>query len=166
MNFDEAYKTYYRKLYGFAFQCTFSKQDSEDMVHETYTRLWNELQKGSEIKNLHAWLYKVLINLIKTRKCRDRNWLEKKKQLETHTLINEEYQIEFLLNEKKRIINLELSQLPAIEKSLLVLYNRGFKYEEIAAILEMKPTSVGTSLARTITKFRNTLKSKYNGLFE
>jgi RNA polymerase sigma factor (sigma-70 family) len=166
MNFEEIYTKYYRKLFGFAYQYTLSKQDSEDLVHESFTRLWNEFQRGSEINNIQAWLYKVLINLIKTRKNRDRRWVEKIKQIETNETISEDSQGGYLLNEKKRIINDELRQLPINERSLLILYNRGFKYDEIAHILEIKTTSVGTTLSRTITKFRNTLKTKYNGLFE
>ena len=104
MNFDYAYAKYYRKLYGFAHQYTLSKQDSEDLVHEAFTRLWNEFKKGSEITYIQAWLFKVLINLIKSRKNRDRQWLEKVKQLETNGLISEDVQDEYLLNEKNRLL--------------------------------------------------------------
>jgi RNA polymerase sigma-70 factor (ECF subfamily) len=79
---------------------------------------------------------------------------------------SEDFQTEYSSDEKKRIISGELKQMPSDERNLLILYNRGLKYEEIAEILDMNPNSVGTTLARTIQKFRNTLKTKYHELFE
>jgi RNA polymerase sigma-70 factor (ECF subfamily) len=166
MSFEEIYTKYYRKLYGLAYQYTLSRQDSEDLVHEAFSRFWKEFQKGSEIQNEPAWLYKVLINLIKTRKSREKLLIGKLKQIETNILRSEDSQSEYLLNEKRRIINEELDLLPAEEKSILILYNQDLRYEEIAQIMDMNTASVGTTLARAINKFRITLKTKYHGLFE
>ncbi len=166
MNFEDIYKKYYRRLYGFAYQYTYSKEDSEDFVHEAFSRLWHEFQKGKDIQNVQAWLYKVLLNLIRSSKSRNLNMTSKLKQIETESARTEDFQREYILNEKKRIINEELNYMANEEKEILVLYNRDLKYEEIAQILDMKASSVGTTLARAITKFRNNLKTKYNGLFE
>ncbi len=166
MNFEELYIKQYRKLFSFAYQCTLSKPDSEDLVHDAFARLLKEIRLGAEIHNTQAWLYKVLINLINTSKRRTKQHDEKLRQNAGDLILKPDFQNEYLLNEKKRIVSEELKQLPAGEKSLLILYNRGLKYEEIAYILDMNPASVGTSLARAITKFRNILKTKYNELFE
>ena len=166
MNFEEIYNKYYRRLYGFAYQNTYSKEDSEDFVHETFSRLWTEMQKGTDIQNMQAWLYKVLLNLIRSGKSRSNQLTDKLKQIKDDDISGEDSQIEYFLAEKKRIVNEELNVLTKDEKAILVLYNRDLKYEEIAQILDMKSSSVGTTLARAITKFRNNLKTKYNGLFE
>jgi RNA polymerase sigma-70 factor (ECF subfamily) len=166
MNFEEIYTKYYRKLYGLAYQYTHSRQDSEDLVHEAFSRFWKELQKGSGIQNERAWLYKVLLNLIKTSKSRDKLFKGKLQKIESNTLKSEDSQSEYLLNEKRRIINEELDLLPDAEKSILILYNQDLRYEEIAQIMDMNIGSVGTTLARAINKFRINLKTKYNGLFE
>ena len=166
MNFEEIYIRHYKKLYSFAYQCTLSKQDSEDLVHESFTRLLKEFQAGTEINNAQAWLYKVLINLINSSKNRSKHRFEIIRKNNSKELADKDIQNDYLLNEKKRIISDELKQMPANERSLLILYNRGLKYDEIAQILDMNPSSVGTTLARAIVKFRNTLKTKYDELFE
>ena len=165
MNFEEIYIKHYRKLFCFAFQCTLSKHDSEDLVQETFTRFLKEIRRGTEINNTQAWLYKVLTNLINTNKSRAKQQIWKLKQ-NGSAMQSEDFQTEYSSDEKKRIISGELKQMPSDERKLLILYNRGLKYEEIAEILDMNPNSVGTTLARTIQKFRNTLKTKYHELFE
>lgn len=166
MNFEEIYNKHYRKLFGYAYQYTFSKEDSQDFVHETFSRLWQEYLKGKEIQNVQAWLYKVLLNLIRTSKNRDLIMTSKLKHFETGYVNIEDSQSEYFLNEKKRIISEELNYLENEEKDILILYNKDLRYEEIAQILDMKVSSVGTTLTRAINKFRNNLKTKYNGLFE
>jgi RNA polymerase sigma-70 factor (ECF subfamily) len=166
MIFEEVYKSYYPRLYGFAYQYTLSKQDSEDFVDETFTRFWRELKQGSEITNTQAWLYKVLINLIRTSKDREKKGIFIRNQIAISQIDREDIESKYFLDEKRRIIIRELNQLTDAEKNLLILYNRGLKYEEIAEILEIKSSSVGTMIARALIRFKEVLKTKYDGLFE
>lgn len=166
MNFEEIYNAYYKKLYAFAWQHTFSKPDAEDLLHETFLRLWNQIKKEIEILNIQAWLYKVLINLINTRRTTERNHAEKIGFLTQDKVEWKDNHDEYFAQEKKKIIAEELKSLPDKEQHLLLLYHQGLKYEEIARILSINPASIGTVLARTITKFRNKLKLKYHELFE
>ena len=127
MSFKEIYTTHYRKLVGFAFQYTQSVDDSEDVVQESFTRFWNEVQQGTEIQNAQAWLFKVMINLLKTKKSTERLRNGKENECDTKELQSDDFQAEYFLNERKKIISQELNLLPENEKSLLILYHRGLR---------------------------------------
>jgi RNA polymerase sigma factor (sigma-70 family) len=166
MSFNDAYKLYYPRLFGFAYHYTLSKYDSEDLVGETFSRFCQEMNKGTKIANIQAWLFKVLVNLLRTSKAHEVKGTAIVKEAGFFLNKSDDPETSYLLKEKRSIIIHELNELPPEEKILLILYNRGFKYEEIAVALEIKPSSVGTTLARAITKFRNELKMKYDGMFE
>ncbi len=42
----------------------YSKDKAEDLVQETFVRVWRYLEKGEEVENIRAFLYKVANNLI------------------------------------------------------------------------------------------------------
>jgi RNA polymerase sigma factor (sigma-70 family) len=72
----------------------------------------------------------------------------------------------YIKNEKQRIVMTELNLLPEKDRNLLILYKQELSYNEIAQILDMNVTSVGTTLARAIEKFSENLKKKHHELFE
>ena len=55
---EEAYIKYYQVLFLYAFSLTKNKEDSEDLVENTFVKAFLSFEKG----NLKAWLYIVLRN--------------------------------------------------------------------------------------------------------
>ena len=59
-----------------------------------------------------------------------------------------------------------LEKLPEKDRSILLLYNHGLSYAEMAEVLEINPNSVGTTLVRAINTLKELLKHHYNEMFE
>ncbi len=72
----------------------------------------------------------------------------------------------FSTEKNKQIVLKVLDTLPDNVKEILVLYNNGFSYAEIAEIMDINPASVGTTLVRAINKLKEILKLHYHEMFE
>lgn len=166
MSFDEIYKKYYNELKRFGLQLNISVDRCEDFVQETFLRFYIELQKGVKFENPRAWLYKVLLNLFKTNIISIRNQTSVSENSGIKESMTEDYQDEYLRKEKQRIVFEMLDKLTDRDKDLLLLYNNGLSYSEIAEILEINPNSVGTTLVRAIERLKATLKIQYYEMFE
>ncbi len=164
MTFTETYNKYYPELIRYGRQLNIDKQDIEDLTHETFIRYYKETSKNIKIENPRAWLYKVLYNLVITKK-NARTLHESKIDEMTHAEDIQDIDEERAKAERKTLVFKTLHRLPVKEKNLLLLYHNGLKYKEIAEILEIKPNSVGTYLVRTINKLKTLLKEDYHELF-
>lgn len=166
MLFDEVYNQYYNELRRFSQQFRISAEVREDLIQETFLRFYLELRKNVVFDNPRAWLFKVLINLFKTRlnsgrreQCDSGDMLKDKES-------TEDIQERYTVNEKQKIVMNILNKLPERDKSLLLLYNNGFTYAEMAEILRINPNSVGKTLVRAIDNLKEKLKIYYHELFE
>lgn len=61
--FEVIYKKYWRQLYGFVYQQIGSREDTEEIIQELMTSLWQN-RAISEIRNLNAFLFISARNLI------------------------------------------------------------------------------------------------------
>jgi RNA polymerase sigma-70 factor (ECF subfamily) len=166
MFFDDVYKKYYNELRCFGHQMNISPEKSEDFTQETFLKFYLETKKNIEFKNPRAWLYKVYLNLART--CFNSEALKKNKQ---EILSGSQAQMtdlhkEYSRNEKQRIVFEMLDKLTEKEKAILILYNHGFSYSEMAEVLEINPNSVGTTLVRAIERLKETLRVHYHEMFE
>lgn len=166
MRFEKIYNKYHQELYRFAFQLTFSKNDSEDLVQETFTKYYKELKKDIVFNNPRAWLYKVLLNLAKTNTASKQLHTDKIKKLLNKNKKTNDLLDDYLIKEKRTIVLQMLYLLPEKEKNILLLYHHGLSYTEMAKVLNINPNSVGTTLIRATQKLKKLLKSKYYELFE
>lgn len=166
MVFEKLYYKYHNGIYRFAFKLCLSRSESEDLLQDTFMRLFKELDKGVELENPRAWLYKVVLNLWKNKYNRLKTIQSKSAQVERPGNNDQTPETDFIEREKRKLVFDSLQQLPAKERNILTLYHDGLSYAEIAEVLDMKPESVGTTLSRSIQKFKSQLKVKHHELFE
>lgn len=166
MSFDEVYRKYYHELRRFGRQLNLSAEKCEDLTQETFLRFYYELKKEVIFENPRAWLYKVYLNQFKTL---HNSQKDKTQNPENGVIFNEpssDFQEEYLRNERQRIVFEILDRLTDRERELLLLYNNGLSYAEMAEIMEINPNSVGTTLVRAIQRLKETLKIQYHEMFE
>ncbi len=166
MGFEKLYRKYYPELYRFAFQLTLSVEDCEDFVQETFTRLFKELKKNTILNSPRAWLYKVLLNLIRK---------DYKKKLQMKNIIinigyenptSPDLQDNYIKDEKQALVFWALNQINEKDRNLLILYHDGLSYTEMAEILDLNLISIGTLISRAIQKLKKNLQNKHHQLFE
>jgi RNA polymerase sigma-70 factor (ECF subfamily) len=165
MLFDETYKAYYIELNRFCHQLNHSAEKSEDLVQETFMKFYLELGKNAPIRNPRAWLYKVLLNSFRTQYASEKREIQIKEELNDNNL-QYDLQADHFGGEKQAIVSKVLDTLPENVREILVLYNNGFSYTEMAEIMEINPASVGTTLVRAINKLKEILKLHYYEMFE
>ena len=166
MSFDEIYNAHYRELKRFSRQLNHSSEKSEDLVQETFMKLYLELGKNKSIKNPRAWLYTVLLNLFRSQFTSQKKELQFMEALDNQSILPYDLHAELISEEKQEILLKVLDTLPDNVREILVLYNNGFSYGEIAEIMDINPASVGTTLVRAINKLKEILKLHYHEMFE
>ena len=129
-------------------------------------KFYMELNKGVIFRNPRAWLYKVYLNQLRTH-CNSRE--NESGNIETRMNrgdLSADLSEEFAKEEKRRIVFEMLNEMSDKERAILLLYNQGFSYAEMADVLEINPNSVGTTLVRAINRLKETLKIHYYEMFE
>jgi RNA polymerase sigma-70 factor (ECF subfamily) len=159
---QEAYQrlmTKYRQLiYNLIFRMIRNKEDVEDLTQEAFIKAFNSLDKFDKQFSFSTWLFKIATN-----NCID--YLRKKK-LNTFSIDKElggeedDYQFEIpdtertpdknlMENERKKILEEAIENLPSKYKSVILLRHRDEKdYEEIAKKLKLPLGTVKAHIFR------------------
>jgi len=61
--FEHLYRAYYRRLYGFFYRLCWDSARAEDLLQETFIKLWSNALKIDLNRPLAPWLYQVGKNL-------------------------------------------------------------------------------------------------------
>jgi len=135
-------------LHGFAQRMLGSNSDAEDVVQETFIRVWNKAHtwKAGKAK-LSTWLHRITHNL-----CVD--W-QRKPKVQTMTLThdveeNTEHSTDSLQREETaQAVETALQQLPERQRSAIVLcYYQGMSNRDAAQVLNVSVTALESLLAR------------------
>lgn len=166
MKFEEIYKLYYNEMKRFAVQLKVNETEKDDLLQDVFVKLYYEFQSNNLIENPRAWLYKTMLNKVRT------NFRTTK----AHKIIEQEVSFKKINysdmsndmenNERKKIVLESIDKMAENDKEILLLYYDGFSYSEIAEITGINYTSIGTTLVRAIQKIKNVLKLQYNEMFE
>lgn len=153
--FDEIVKRYKDRLHNFLYRYTQNHQDCEDLVQETFLRVYRSRHSYERIAKLSTWMYTIALNLAKS--------MYKKKQRMTLMSIHadpsdsesREFEImdmaigqDVALHQKMSIAELEKALLKLNEdfREVIVLRDiQQLSYEEIAEITD---TAMGTVKSR------------------
>ncbi|NLI93874.1 MAG: sigma-70 family RNA polymerase sigma factor [Peptococcaceae bacterium] len=152
-DFQVIFQNYYPKVVRQIAGFTGLNSVAEDLAQEVFLRLYH--LDWTQIANLNAWLTRSSLNAA----C---NYLRGEKRRTTReesnpdmNNCNTETSEQLLIREETRhhIMNI-LYALEERERHLLLLKYQGYSYQEIAKILNLKPVSVGTLLARARRQFK------------
>ena len=150
-DFDNIYKENYTKLYRHITYVTGNTQVAEDISQEVFMRLY---KNPPEHGNVAAWLFKVANNLaynhMRDEKTRSAKEPAVSAEDEDKVISIEDIAIR---NQEIREIRRVLALLPQRDRMCLLLKFSGYRYSEIAEIIGVEKTSVGTILARCQAKF-------------
>jgi RNA polymerase sigma-70 factor, ECF subfamily len=166
MDFDSLYKKHYKELYYFGIKQKELSADVSDVLQDVFTKFYFEIKSGKRIENPRAWLYKVLINHIRTNYRIDNSRASKHDEISKSAQLSYDTHESYIMNEQQKIIVEGIMQMPEREKNILLLYHNGFSYLEISDIMNMNYTSVGTYIARAVEKLKTIIKVQYNELFD
>lgn len=152
--FEDIYAENHAKLHRLAIRMVDDRESAADIVQEVFTALYEKLVRGQALLYLNTWLYRVTINKCTDHLNRQKRYrpLEELKEVSIEDHLPERA-------EKERFVQQALSKLKPTERALLVLYSEGFSYKEISDSTGIRFTSVGKTLARSLVKMEEHLKS-------
>jgi RNA polymerase sigma-70 factor, ECF subfamily len=131
--------------------------EAEDLTQDAFLQLYKALLKGQEIENVRFWIFRVAHNLaIDKRKHRQfvstlqvDSWNDIEKLFPSGGLNPEQI---VLRKEKFELLYQGLNRLTLNERQSLYLRAEGFRYKEIAKIMNVSVPTVGEYLRRSIKK--------------
>ncbi len=156
-----AYNKYSDPIYRYCYFRVYSKQIAEELMQETFMRLWKYLHQGLKVDNTQALLYQIARNLIidlsRKKKVRqkiedtiysDSSYLEPsydgKADIEKKTLLKEVY-------EMMKNLSFESQDI------LIMRFIEGMKPKEIAEIFHTSPNNVSVRIYKAIKKMNKYL---------
>jgi RNA polymerase sigma-70 factor (ECF subfamily) len=154
--FDELFLRHYAAVYRVLYGVVGNAQEAEDLAQETFTALYRQPPRLDGSGALGGWLYRVAVNraynVIRSNRRLQRRlvWAEPEQQSDP--------QDEYLRREERERVQAALVRLPERTAKLLLLRYAGLAYAEIAAALQVAPSSVGTLLARAERAFTQTFE--------
>jgi len=154
--FATLHERYRTQVYGIALRILGQPEDAEDICQEVFLRLHQQpplVLDGP--RALSLWLARVTTNaarnLLRSRRRAHLHWL---RWLRLDWPSSQRPAEDFARAETTVLVRAVLDQLSERDRALLALRISGFSYEEIAATLGIRPSSVGTLLARAERRFR------------
>jgi RNA polymerase sigma-70 factor (ECF subfamily) len=168
--FAEIVDLYKDKLFHLAYRMMNNRQEAEDVVQESFLRVYKHLDRYDENQKFSTWIYRIATNL-----CIDR--LRKRRPVYSLDAENADHEgldgyamlpnddrtpeSEMLLSETQQIIRDAMETLPAKYKSVMVLrYLQDLSLQEISEVLDMPVTTVKTRVHRGREFMRKKLENK------
>jgi len=132
-------------------------EEAEEIIQESFLRLYKHLHAGGREDNLRGWIYRVAHNLSSTRR-KERRFLADTspdlwQQISLSAVTPEVGPEEFLLR-KERMLRLhrDIAGLSELQQNCIRLRVEGFRYREIARILNISTATVAGSLRHAIER--------------
>lgn len=150
--YNSVVKDFSNRLFGFFVKNCQDISLSEDLVQDTYEKLW-ENKKKVDFDKAKSWLfttgYRLMLNAIK-----------KENRTDSRTDFSDvEMRAEDNRVENKDLINFALACLSEQQRSIVLLRDyEGYDYKEIGNILNLNESQVKVYLFRARTKLKEKLK--------
>lgn len=154
------YRQYSKAMYNLACRFLNNREDAEDILQETFTECFRNLDTFRSESTFGAWLKRILVN-------RCINHLRKKsivlvypENLPDDSPENDETDPPYDISEIFRCIEM----LPDGYRIVLTLHLlEGYDHAEISEILRISESTSKTQYARARAKLKNMIKKKKNG---
>ncbi|MDN5204299.1 sigma-70 family RNA polymerase sigma factor [Fulvivirgaceae bacterium BMA10] len=129
-------------------------EDQRDTRQDIILQLWKSFTSFRGESNISTWIYKVSLNTIlskiKKEKRRPRN--------ESLSHLHENKPVPSLnADDDLQFLNQLIQSLKELDKAVIILYLEGYKNNEIAQLIGLTPSNIGTRMNR----IKATLKSKF-----
>ncbi|MEZ4211138.1 MAG: RNA polymerase sigma factor [Candidatus Paceibacterota bacterium] len=162
--FMESYEEFSDAIFRYSLFQTSNREIALDITQDTFTKTWQYLQKGEEVENIKAFLYRVAKNLIVDHR-RKKKSSSLDEIMEAGIDFTEE---ENVLEEKEKNFDKEKDRqklLKTIEKIdekykeiLLMRYVEEMSIKEISEILDKSQNHTSVMIHRGVEKLKKIIK--------
>jgi len=164
--FNEEFMPHINSMYNFAYRLTLDQDDSKDLLQDTYLKAYRFIDSFQKGTNAKAWLFRILKNSFINDYRKKSKEPSKVDYQDVETYYNSEdvdrqitpdLRVEALRDMIGDEISNALNSLDVDFRTVIILCDlEGFKYDEMAKILDIPIGTVRSRLHRA----RNLLKEK------
>nr|WP_275444859.1 RNA polymerase sigma factor SigW [Paenibacillus sp. ACRRX] len=168
--FAEIVELYKDKIFHLAYRMLSNRHEAEDVVQDTFLRVYRNLDRYDENQKFSTWIYRIGTNLcidrLRKRKpsysldaeMNDQEGVDGYSMIPSDDRTPETY---LLVSETQRMIHEAIDSLPAKYKSVMVLrYLQDMSLQEISDVLNMPVTTIKTRVHRGREFLRKKLERK------
>jgi len=150
-------------VYNLAVRSLSDPDEAQDIAQEAFLRAWMALPRFKARSRFRTWLFRIVVNLCYTRLPGLRRELDalpvdEASGLMDESRVNPSKAAE--VSEQRDYLHRQIENLPDSYRVMIVLrYQQGFSYAEIAEILELPMGTVKTGLHRARKRLREALQT-------
>lgn len=171
--FEELVDLYKDKIYQLGYRMLGQRNEAEDIVQETFLRVYTNLDRYDETQKFSTWIYRIATNLCidKLRKRKPNYSLDAEipdgDGADWYSMLpssQETPEEDVVLSETQEHIRKAIGMLPAKYKSVVVLrYLHDMSLQEISEVLKLPVTTVKTRVHRGREFLRKKLEPEFGG---
>ncbi len=150
--FASLFRLLYDRLLRFCMQYVHSREAAEEVVSDVFVKVWEKRGQLMEVANLEVYLFVAVRN-------HAYHYLEKYSNMRVTSLENGEWELangsdpgsDMEWKEMMLLLDAEVNRLPdQCRKVFRLIKEEGFRYKEVAQILNISPRTVETQLFRAV----------------
>ncbi len=154
--FEWLYQRHVRRIYALCLRMVSDPSRAEDLTQDVFVRLWKQLGSFRHESAFTTWMHRLAVNVvvsdIRSTKRRD------SRVVHTDTLEDFEREVKEAMPETRMDLEKAIAALPAGAKEMLVLHDiEGYRYREIAEMLEVAEGTVKSQISRARRLLREVL---------
>lgn len=145
-------------LYKVASLYTATREDREDLIQEMVYQLWKSFPSFDARAQISTWMYRVALNVaIHALRQRQRRITALPLQ---HTFDKSDEPMDQQQEEQWQQLRTAMQHLSWLERGILMLHLERKSYSEIADIVGLSTSNIGTRLHRIRSKLRQRVNAK------
>ena len=159
---EVVFERHQSELFGFAWRASSNSATAEEVVQEAFLRLINEARAGRYPDDPRAWLYRVCINLVRSRGRRQavaERWQRHLIRIDQPP----EPDQSVLGRERASAVAIALGGLSRDQRTAFLLAHEGYHGPEIARLLGKSDVATRTILCRARAKIRAAVSTEEAG---
>ncbi len=155
---EAVFRSHYARISRIIDGVLHDRARSEELAVEVFLKLWRTPTAHSE--QVGGWLYRAAVRKALD-ELRTRSRRHRYERLLTFIGVAPTPEDVRTSNEMQQRVRAVLTNMKTQHAELLLLRNLGFSYEELAAALSLRSSSVGAILSRAQSAFRKEYVSRY-----
>ena len=123
-----------------------TSDEQEDLFQEMSIQIWRSVPQFKQNSAVSTWIYRICLNTALNWKRKEKRHQEGRNSISEMENVLRESTVEH--DDRLDWLYEEISQLPALDKSLTLLLLDGYSYKDMSTILGLSESNVGVRINR------------------
>ena len=156
--FKMVYEGYGRKIYNVARKFNLSHEDAEEIIQETFFKIWNNKEKINLSLSFNAYIYTIAKSILLNHIRKNATIITYRQYIKPPEAVNTT-EDEVLFADLERNFNLFLNALPPQRKMIFIMSKfQDLSNDDIAVKLNLSKRTVENQLYRALNSLRTDMK--------